>query len=37
MSIIWLRPFMDLTQNDFRILAKKYITVVNKTWKNDVF
>jgi hypothetical protein len=36
MVINWLRPFLGLTQNVYKILAKKYVVVMNKTWRKQM-
>jgi hypothetical protein len=35
MTINWLRPFLGLIQNDYKILAKKCVAMVNRTWRKQ--
>jgi hypothetical protein len=36
MTINWLKPFLALTQDDYKFLAKKCIVVVNGTWRKPM-
>jgi hypothetical protein len=36
MTINWLRPFLDSTQIDYKIISKKCIALMNGTWKKQM-
>jgi hypothetical protein len=35
MTINWFRPSLGLIQNIYKILAKKCVAMVNRTWKKQ--
>jgi hypothetical protein len=36
MTINWLRPFLGLTLDDYKILCKKCASKVNGVWKKQI-